>query len=118
MAEVPTLSTSILRQRRQVYVETLMREARRIADQLYRAGAERVILFGSAARGDARVGSDVDLAVVWDSDESLVDRTVALYQIIGPTEVPVDLIALVPETVQDGRRTKFVEQIMAEGRIL
>ena len=94
MAEGPALSARSLQRRREAYVETLAREARRIADRLYQAGAKQIILFGSAARGDARVGSDLDLAVVWDSERPLADRTVAVYQIVGPTEVPVNLIAL------------------------
>lgn len=36
-------------------------------------GARNVRLFGSAARGDVRAASDVDLLVEMDSDRSLLD---------------------------------------------
>lgn len=41
-------------------------EARRAAEELAAAGACRVLLFGSVARGDAQPGSDIDLVVVFD----------------------------------------------------
>ena len=41
-------------------------EAHRAAEELAAAGACRVLLFGSVARGDAEPGSDIDLVAVFD----------------------------------------------------
>ena len=41
-------------------------EARRAAEELAAAGACRVLLFGSVARGDAQPDSDIDLVAVFD----------------------------------------------------
>lgn len=43
-----------------------LREAQRAAEELARAGAARVLLFGSVACGEARLGSDIDLVAVFD----------------------------------------------------
>lgn len=42
------------------------REAQRAADRLAAAGAGRVLLFGSVARGRATAGSDIDLVAIFD----------------------------------------------------
>ena len=42
------------------------RDAERVAEQLAAAGASRVLLFGSLARGEAAPGSDIDLVAVFD----------------------------------------------------
>ena len=41
--------------------ETLLNEARRLAEQIGALGAVRVILFGSVARGNISLFSDIDL---------------------------------------------------------
>ena len=43
-----------------------MDDARRAADELIAAGAGRVLLFGSLARGEQRGASDIDLVAVYD----------------------------------------------------
>jgi uncharacterized protein len=53
----------------------------------------RVRLFGSAARGEDRPGSDVDLLVDFDSDSSLFDLirlTRELEELLG---LPVDVVS-------------------------
>ncbi|HEY3638770.1 MAG TPA: nucleotidyltransferase domain-containing protein [Rhizomicrobium sp.] len=49
---------------------TILTRFRRSVDEIYGARIERVVLFGSRARGDARPDSDYDVAVfVRDPDE-------------------------------------------------
>ncbi|MCY4069179.1 MAG: nucleotidyltransferase domain-containing protein [Acidimicrobiaceae bacterium] len=43
-----------------------VRDARRAAARLAEAGAGRVLLFGSVARGDAAASSDIDLVAIFD----------------------------------------------------
>ena len=70
-----------------------------IAIIVERFDPERVILFGSHARGDARPDSDVDLLVVLDDPgskrEKQVDIGVALHHI----KVPKDIVVSTPEEV-------------------
>ncbi len=69
----------------------------RIADQF---DPERVILFGSRARGDAKDWSDVDLLVVMpdgtDRREAAVDMGVAL----GDLPVAKDIVVTTPSHIE------------------
>ncbi len=49
--------------------------ARRASDELVRAGAGRVLLFGSLARGEAGHHSDIDLVAIYDDLGDYSDRS-------------------------------------------
>lgn len=61
------------------------------AATLRQAGARRIVLFGSIAQGNARAGSDVDLAVEGLSRERLFEMQADLMALF---RVPVDLVRL------------------------
>jgi predicted nucleotidyltransferase len=61
---------------------------------------EKIILFGSYARGAPGPDSDVDLLVVLRADGSKHDRTVEIYQALGATGLPKDVIVVSPEDVE------------------
>ena len=58
---------------------------------------ERIILFGSHARGDAGPDSDVDLLVVMPVTGSKLDKAVEVRMALPDRKVPVDLIVTRPE---------------------
>jgi len=58
---------------------------------------EKIILFGSYARGEAGPDSDVDLLVVADVPEGVTFRTIAVREAIGDTPFPMDLIVVTPD---------------------
>lgn len=62
-----------------------------------RFNPERIILFGSRARGDAGPDSDVDLLVVMDFEGSKLDKTVEVRLALGNLPVPTDIILSRPE---------------------
>jgi len=80
---------------------------------------ERVILFGSAARGEAGEGSDIDLAVIAPSEADFfarIGQVMDLYQ--GNREINV--LVYTPEEWQrlldSGRR--FIQRIANEGVVV
>ncbi len=95
----------------------LREELARIVHELRRLGAQRIVLFGSAARGDVASRSDLDLIVVLDSELSFVKRLGVLYEQIQP-QVGLDLLAYTPEEFATIRERPFIRQALAEGKVL
>jgi predicted nucleotidyltransferase len=58
---------------------------------------EKVILFGSHARGNAGEDSDLDLLVVMNTQLPPLDRYGEVRSAIGATGLPVDVFVLTPE---------------------
>jgi predicted nucleotidyltransferase len=84
------------------------------------ANAERVILFGSHARGEADESSDVDLLVVAESDLPRFKRSRELYKLLRPHPFAMDLIVYTPEEIERGSRSEvsFVSTVLREGETL
>ncbi len=58
---------------------------------------EKVILFGSHARGDAREDSDVDFLVVMDFEGSKLDRVLEIRAALYGFRMPIDIKITRPE---------------------
>lgn len=72
--------------------------------------AERVLLFGSVARGEARVGSDIDLLVAGIAPERWFEACDAAARLAG--RIPVDLVPW------DACRPWVRARAVAEGEVL
>lgn len=62
-----------------------------------RFGPERVILFGSHARGLAGPDSDVDLLVIMDVEGSRREKAVEIGVALHNFDVPIDVVVVRPE---------------------
>jgi len=80
----------------------------------------RIILFGSRARGDPRPDSDVDLLIVKDSPEPPGRRGVHAYRALMEVTVPTDVLWYTPQEVRDwaGVRNHVVSRALREGKVL
>lgn len=58
--------------------------------------AERVILFGSHARGEANENSDVDFMIIAESNLPRFKRSRELYKLLRPYPFGMDLIVFTP----------------------
>lgn len=81
---------------------------------------EQVILFGSRARGEGGVDSDVDLMIIAPSDQPIWRRTMPLYALLGGLGLAKDLLWWTPEEVEDWRevRSHIISRALREGRVL
>jgi predicted nucleotidyltransferase len=96
----------------------LERELRVLLERVVDADTERVILFGSAARGTVGSTSDLDLLVVRRDPRRPVERAADLYRRAQPT-LAVDLLVYTPEELEAARETSsFVRRILREGRVV
>ncbi len=81
---------------------TLGELAERLRGPLEAAGAERAIVFGSWARGEADGYSDLDLVVVLETDLPRFERGKLLGGVLDAIEIPVDLLVYTPEEFERG----------------
>lgn len=84
--------------------------------RLSAAGAERIWLFGSHARGEADEDSDVDLVVVQRTELPFFERIRALTALVDP-DWRVDLLVYTPDELATmlGQGNAFAELIQEEG---
>lgn len=82
-------------------------------------GAEKVILFGSYARGVPSPDSDVDLLVIGPFTRRSADTSVEIQMKLRPA-FPVDLLVRTSEKVRQriAMGDTFMQEILTQGRIL
>ena len=80
---------------------------------------ERVILFGSYARGEITEDSDVDLLIIVPFKGRSVDKSVEIRMKLRP-QFPVDLLVRTPENVRQRLEMDddFMREILEEGKVL
>jgi len=61
-----------------------------------------VVLFGSHASGRAAGGSDVDLALVFDSEQQMRPGVRRAQRALWPREVPLDLVPITVKSLREG----------------
>ena len=80
---------------------------------------EKIILFGSAARGDTDEYSDIDLIVIKETDQRFVQRLVDISEFIS-SYISVDVFVYTPgelkAMVED--ENLFIEQALKDGKVL
>ena len=78
---------------------------------------ERVIFFGSYARGKADLRTDLDLIVVMASPRPFLERTAELYSRLE-AGIDLDLLVYTPEEWEKQRETPFIRQALLTGKVL
>ncbi len=81
---------------------------------------EKIILFGSRARGQGGSDSDADLLVVMAVDGSKRQQAVQIDLALEGIPIPIDLIVVTPEDVQKYRDTMgtIIHEAVREGKVL
>lgn len=71
---------------------------------------QRIILFGSRARGTARPDSDLDLVIIYGGEKSKRQIKLDIHRLLEPASFPLDLFVLSPEEM---RRQRHVANTLA-----
>lgn len=85
-----------------------------------RFAPERIVLFGSRARGDANEGSDVDLLVVMPDGTDRREAAIAMRGLVGDLPVAKDIVVTTPDHI--ARRGHVIGTVLRpalrEGKVL
>lgn len=80
---------------------------------------KRIILFGSFARGDYNEGSDIDLIVIKDWNETFLDRIKVLLE-LNDQKLPIEPIGYAEDEfekmIEDGN--PFILRVLEEGVVI
>lgn len=101
------------RVKRQILAEVI----RRVVEA---AKPDKIILFGSAARGEMRPHSDLDLLVIKGGKFNHGKLTTAIYRHLAGAGAAVDVVVATPEEVERYRNTPcmVICPAMKEGKIV
>ena len=90
---------------------------RRIVEAVH---PDKIILFGSHARGEAGPDSDVDLLIIAPSEELAYRRVLPAYHAVEGMGVAKDLIWRTPEEIEDWKnvRSHLISRALREGKVL
>ena len=94
---------------------------RKMVDRIRRtAGPERIILFGSRARKDARSDSDFDLLIIKQSRQPRHERSADIYTALADLPAEIEVMVYTPAEVHEWSNVAqaFVTTAMREGRVL
>jgi predicted nucleotidyltransferase len=81
---------------------------------------EKIILFGSLARGETHEWSDIDLIVVKDTDKRYGERVKELLPVLRGCLIGADIVIYTPEEYEDGKRARWglVRDVERDGKVL
>ncbi len=97
------------------------REVEAVVSRLVTAAQpERVVLFGSLARGDANNASDLDLLVVQQTDLPRHRRSIPLYRAVREFTFPIDITVYTPQELAEDAALpmSFTTTALREGRVV
>ncbi len=105
----------------------MVSEARQVIQEIVRklvAGyaPQKIILFGSYARGNPRPDSDIDLLIVKETSERFLDRWVTVRRLLSDSQrfIPLETIILTPQELAHRLEVgdQFIAEILEEGEVL
>lgn len=81
---------------------------------------EKIILFGSYARGEATEKSDIDIFIIQDSDLPRYKRSTPIRLALRGLFPSKDIIVYTPAEVEEWKSasTSFIASVLREGKIL
>jgi len=85
-----------------------------------RFAPEKIVVFGSAARGQTTNGSDLDLLVVMQTDLAPHERATPIRLMFRPSPCPMDILVYTPEEIArwNGAAGHIVTEALQTGKVM
>ena len=102
-------------------LQTILSELKTRLTELYGERLEKLVLFGSQARGDAEPDSDIDVLVVLNGEVDVGKELWAISGITSDLTINHGLLVstvVMPTTQYYGRRSGFLSNVQNEGRAI
>ncbi|GAB6274466.1 MAG: hypothetical protein STSR0004_13290 [Peptococcaceae bacterium] len=64
-------------------------EIKRITESFSSMNIKKALLFGSVARNNIRINSDIDLLIIMETELSFLDRLITIYKQLNP-QIPLE----------------------------
>lgn len=98
----------------------MMDKVKKIVDCLIRYDPERIILFGSYARGEADEYSDLDVVVIKQTEQRFLERLIEAARCLDNDLGKVDVFVYTWEEFEEMKQSgnPFIEQVLAEGIVI
>jgi len=89
-----------------------------IIDTFIPFNPQRILLFGSQARGDADEYSDIDVIIVYPTEKRFLDRLKELYMAWN-MPIAIDILAYTPDEYRKMKAENiFVQEVEKESEVL
>jgi len=97
-----------------------MDRIKRAIDCIKRYGPEKIILFGSYAKGEADVESDLDFVVIKKTEKRFLERLIEVAKFIDNDLGKVDVFVYTPNEFNDmvERKNPFIEEVLKRGKVV
>ncbi|VVB87124.1 Nucleotidyltransferase domain protein [uncultured archaeon] len=81
---------------------------------------EKIILFGSYAYGSPTKDSDLDLLVIFPTEEPMHKRVTRIRKLLRDISIPKDIIVYTPQEVEKWKNASaaFITSIIKKGRVV
>ncbi len=81
---------------------------------------EKIIVFGSHARGTGRPDSDLDLLVIKQSKQPEPERIREVSRLLRPRPMPLDILVKTPAEIQErlAINDSFIQELLREGTVV
>jgi predicted nucleotidyltransferase len=81
---------------------------------------DKIILFGSYAKGNPEVNSDLDLFIIKDSNLPRYKRSLEVRRLLFGSMIPIDLLVYTPKEIEEQKDKKFsfVHEVLNTGRVV
>jgi predicted nucleotidyltransferase len=91
-----------------------------IIESLKRYNPEKIILFGSAVRGEVDKYSDLDLVVIKQTSKIFIQRLVEVGKMLSPALGNIDVFVYTPREFKEMQRSgnPFIEKVLEEGKVI